>query len=108
MYSDNLKNIHEIVVNSPLQVKPQQSKGSPSQGDGLLRFLISVFVVAIGIGAILIRKWLKSSRNENLVSKTYRKITNGMTKTSAGDNEGLVHSAHPPAEKKTGAPISPT
>jgi hypothetical protein len=69
-YSDNLKNIHEIFVNSPLQVKPQQSKGSPSQGDGLLGFLIGVFVVAIGIGAILIRKWLKSSRNENLVSKT--------------------------------------
>ncbi len=106
-YSDNLKNIHEIVVNSPLQVKPQQSKGSPSQGDGLLGFLIGIFVVAIGIGAILIRKWLKSSRNENLVSKTYRKIPNGMTKTSAGDSEVLVHSAHPPAEKKTGAPISP-
>jgi hypothetical protein len=106
-YSDNLKNIHEIVVNSPLQVKPQQSKGSPSQGDGLLGFLIGVFVVAIGIGAILIRKWLKSSRNEDLVSKTCRKIANGMTKTSAGDSEGLVHSAHPPAETKTGAPISP-
>ena len=107
-YSDNLKNIHEIVVNSPLQVKPQQSKGSPSQGDGLLGFLIGIFVVAIGIGAILIRKWLKSSRNENLVSKTYRKIAKGMTKTSEGDSEGLVHSAHLPAEKKTGAPISPT
>jgi hypothetical protein len=106
-YSDNLKNIHEIVVNSPLQIKPQQSKGSPSQGDGLLGFLIGAVAIASGITVVFIRKWLKSSRNENLVSKTYKKIASRMTKTSAGESEGVIHNAHPPEEKKAGAPISP-
>ena len=105
-YSDNLKNIHEIVVNSPLQIKPQQSKVSPSQGDGLLGFLIGAVAIAIGIAVVFIRKWLKSGRNENLVSKKYKKIASRMTKTSAGDSEGVIHNAHPPEEKKAGAPIS--
>ncbi|MDQ6668499.1 MAG: hypothetical protein M3Y53_09775 [Thermoproteota archaeon] len=106
-YSDNLKNIHEIVVNSPLQIKPQQSKGFPSQGDVLLGFLIGAVAIAIGIAVIFIRKWLKSSRNENLVSKTYNKIASRMTKTSAGVSEGVIHNAQHPEEKKAGAPISP-
>jgi hypothetical protein len=107
-YSDNLKNIHEIVVNTPIQIKPQQSKGSPSQGEGLLGFLIGTVAIAIGIAMIFIRKWLKSSRSENFVSKTYKKISSRMTKRSAGDSEGVIHNAHPPEEKKAGAPISPT
>ena len=107
-YSDNLKNIHEIVVNTPIQIKPQQSKGSPSQGEGLLGFLIGAVAIAIGIAMIFIRKWLKSSRSENFVSKTYKKISSRMTKTSAEDSEGVIHHAHPPEEKKAGAPISPT
>ena len=107
-YSDNLKNIHEIVVNTPIQIKPQQSKGSPSQGEGLLGFVIGAVAIAIGIAMIFIRKWLKSSRSENFVSKTYKKISSRMTKTSAEDSEGVIHHAHPPEEKKAGAPISPT
>jgi hypothetical protein len=103
-----LKNIHEIVINTPIQIKPQQSKDSPSQGEGLLGFLIGAVAIAIGIAMIFIRKWLKSSRCENSVSKTYKKICNRMTKTSAGDSEGVIHNAHPPEEKKAGAPISPT
>jgi len=106
-YSDNLKNIHELVVNSPLQIKPQQSKVSPSQGDGLLGFLIGAVAIAIGIAVVFIRIWLKSGRYENLVSNTYKKIASRMTKTNAGDREGVIHNAHPPEEKKAGAPISP-
>ncbi|MDQ6865826.1 MAG: hypothetical protein M3044_18610, partial [Thermoproteota archaeon] len=106
-FSDNLKNIHEIVVNSPLQIKPQQSKVSPSQGDGLLGFLIGAVAIAIGIAVVFIRKWLKSGRYENLVSKTYKKIASRKTKTSAGDSEGVIYNAHSPEEKKAGAPISP-
>jgi hypothetical protein len=107
-YSDNLKNIHEIVVNTPIQITPQQSKDSPSQGEGLLGFLIGAVAIAIGIAMIFIRKWLKSSRSENFVSKTYKKISSRMTKRSAGDSEGVIHNALPPEEKKAGAPISPT
>ena len=107
-YSDNLKNSHEIVVNTPIQLKPQQSKGSPSQGEGLLGVVIGAVAIAIGIAMIFIRKWLKSSRSENFVSKTYKKISSRMTKASAGDNEGVIDHAHPPEEKKAGAPISLT
>jgi hypothetical protein len=101
-YSDNLKNIHELVVNSPLQIKPQQSKVSHSQGDSLLGFLIGAVAIAIGIAVVFIRKWLKSGRYE-----TYKKIASRMTKTSAGDSEGVIHNALPPEEKRAGAPISP-
>ena len=82
-YSDNLKNIHEIVVNSPLRIKPQQPEGSSNQVVELLGLIIGA--AAIGIAVIFIRKWLRSSRNENLVSKTYKKILNRTTRVEDRD-----------------------
>ena len=68
-YSDDLKNGHEIVVNSLLQIKPQPPRESSNQGVALFGFLIGA--AAIGIVAISIRRRFKFRRNENLVSKMY-------------------------------------
>jgi len=38
-YSDDLKTRHELVVNSPVQIKPQQPSGSSNQGGGIFAFL---------------------------------------------------------------------
>lgn len=104
-YSDSLKNIHEIVVNSPLQIKSQQPEGSSDQVVELFGTVIDA--AAIGLAVIFIRKWLRSSRDENLVSKTYQKILGRSTKRRVEEGEAVIHSAHPRDEKKTGAPISP-
>jgi hypothetical protein len=84
-YSDNLKNIHDVVVISPLQIKPQQPEGSSNQVVELLGFVIGA--ASIGIAAIYIRKRLRSSRNENFVSKTYKKILNRTTRTRVEERE---------------------
>jgi hypothetical protein len=103
-YSDNLKNIHEIVVISPLQIKPQQPERSSNQVVELLGFVIGVASIGVA-AAIYIRKWLRSSRNENLVSKAYKKILNRTTRTRVEDREAVIPSARPPDEKKVGAPF---
>ena len=71
---------------------------------GLFGFLIGA--AAIGISMGLIRKWLTSSRNENLVSKTYKNISSSMAKTSAADCGAVIHSATSPEGKNVGAPFS--
>jgi hypothetical protein len=38
-YSDDLKNSHEIVLNSPVLIQPQQPRGSSDHGGGILSFL---------------------------------------------------------------------
>jgi len=38
-YSDDLKNRHETVLNGPVQIQPQQPRGSSGQGGGILSFL---------------------------------------------------------------------
>jgi len=103
-YSDNLKNIHEIVVNSPLQIKPEQPEGSSSQVLELFGTLI--VAAAIGILLIFIRKWLKSSTNKNRISKIYRKVFSRTPKSRVEDGEAAVQSANLRHEKKAGAPIS--
>ena len=106
-YIDDLKNSHGVIVDSPLQIKPTQPEGTSNQGNDLFGFLIGAFVIAIGVAAIFIRKWLRSERNENLVSKTYKKILSRMTTRRIEGGEAVIHTAHPPDEKKAGAPFSP-
>jgi hypothetical protein len=38
-YSDDLKKSHDIVLNGPVQIKPQQPRGSSDQGGGIFSFL---------------------------------------------------------------------
>ncbi|HET7149144.1 MAG TPA: hypothetical protein VFI73_11670 [Candidatus Nitrosopolaris sp.] len=99
-YSDNLKNMHKIFVNSPVQIKPEQPEGSSIQVLKLFRFVI--VAAAIGIVLLFIRIWLKSSRNENRISKTYKQI---FTRTTVDDREAVIHTAHLRDEKNAGAPF---
>lgn len=101
-YIDDLKNSHEVIVDSPLQIKPTQPEGSSNQGNDLFAILIAAVFIAIGVAAIFIRKW--SERNENPVLKTYKKILSRMTTMRV---KAVIDSAHPPDEKKEGAPFSP-
>jgi hypothetical protein len=98
-----LKNSHDVIIDSPVQIKPIQPEGSFNQGNSLFAILIAAIIIAIGIVVILIRKWPRYDRNENPVSKTY-KILSRITTTTI---KGVVNSANPPDEKKEGAPFSP-
>ena len=91
-----------MIIDSPVQIKPIQPEGSFNQGNSLFAILIAAIIIAIGIAAILIRKWPRYERNENLVSKTYKLLSRITTKI-----KGVIGSAHPPDEKKEGAPFSP-
>jgi hypothetical protein len=101
-YYDDLKNSHDVIIDSPVQIKPIQPEGSFNQGNGLFAILIAAIIIAIGIAVIVIRKWPRYERNENLVSKTYKLLSRITTKI-----KGVIGSAHPPDEKKEGAPFSP-
>jgi hypothetical protein len=90
-YIDDLKNSHDLIVDSPLQIKPTQTEGSSNQGNDLLAILACG--AAIGIATIFIRKWLRSKGNENPISTTNDILSTGI--------------AHPPNGRKAGAPFSP-
>jgi hypothetical protein len=92
-YSDDLKNSHEIVVNSPVLLKTQQPRGSSNHGGGLFGFLgigggsqgrgglggsnsdffgipfplLLAIIAAIAIGAILFRR-RRRSKGANVIS----------------------------------------
>ena len=100
-YYDDLKNSHDVIIDSPVLIKPIQTDGTSNQGNGLFAILIVAIIIAIGIAAILVRKWPRFERNENPVSKTYKLLSRITTKT-----KGVIGSTHPPDEKKEGAPFS--
>jgi hypothetical protein len=96
-YIDDLKDSHDLIVDSPLQIKPTQMEGSSNQVNDLLAILVCG--VAIGIATIFIRKWLRSKGNENAISTTndvLSRITTGRAVTGI---------SHTPDEKKAGAPF---
>jgi hypothetical protein len=119
-YYDDLKDSHDLVIDSPLQIKPQSEVASKQDNnlililvaavvDNLILFLVAAVVIAIGIVSIFIAKWLRSEKNKNLVSKnckkvskTCKKIWNIMTTTRLKVITGGNHST----DQRKGAPFS--
>jgi len=91
-YYDDLKNSHDLVINSPVQINPVQPEETSDQGNGLLAILIAAIIIAIGIAVVLLRKWPEGSGLS--FSKIY-KLMSGSTTIPAPD------------EKREGAPFSP-
>jgi hypothetical protein len=100
-YIDDLKNSHDLIVDSPLQIKPTQMEGSSNQGNDLLAILACG--VAIGIATVFIIKWLRSKGNENPISTT----NDILSRITMGRVTPVISIASPPDEKKAGAPFSP-
>jgi hypothetical protein len=94
-YSDDLKNIHQIVLSNPVVIRPQQPVESHFQGGELYVILIGA-AAAVVFTMILIRERLKIIRKDTLVSK---KILENSNTT--------IHSPHPLDGKKVGAPFLP-
>ena len=92
-YYDDLKNSHDLVINSPVQINPIQPEETFDQGNGLLAILIAATIIAIGILVVLLRKW--PERSELSFSKIYKLMSRNTTKIP------------PPDEKREGAPFSP-
>jgi hypothetical protein len=89
-YYDDLKNSHDLIIDSPVQINPAQPEETSNQGNGLFAILIAAIIIAIGIAVIILKKW--PERNVVSVSK---KLFSSM------------ESAHPPDKKRQGAPFSP-
>jgi len=105
-YSDDLKNIHQIVLSNPVVIRPQQQPvESPFQGGGLYVILIGA-AAAVGFAMILIRGRLKSNRKDNFVSEKILEGIDHNGKKGIEDSNSLINSPHPLDEKKAGAPIS--
>jgi hypothetical protein len=90
-YYDDLKNSHDLIVDSPVQINPVLPEGTFNQGNSLFPILIAAIIIAVGIAVILLGKSHESFSTYKLLSRITRKI------------EG----AHPTDEKKEGAPFSP-
>jgi hypothetical protein len=99
-YYDDLKNSHNLIIDNPVQINPVQPEGTSNQGIDLFAILIAATIIAIGITVILLRKW--SERNGVSFSKRYMLLSRITTKINGGKE-----SAHPPNEKRDGAPFSP-
>jgi hypothetical protein len=99
-YYDDLKNSHDLIIDNPVQINPVQPEGTSNQGIDLFAILIAATIIAIGSAVILLRKW--PERNGVSFSKRYMLLSRINTKI----NGGKV-SAHPPNEKRDGAPFSP-
>ncbi|HXX97938.1 MAG TPA: hypothetical protein VEL11_12580 [Candidatus Bathyarchaeia archaeon] len=95
-YYDDLKNSHDLIINSPVQINAVQPEGTSNQGDGLFAILIAAIIISIGIAVILLRK--RPETNGLSFSKIYKLLSRNTTK---------MESAHPPDEKREGAPFSP-
>jgi hypothetical protein len=88
-FSDDLKNIHQIVLSNPVVIRPQQLIEPTFQGVELFVILLGA-AAAGGVTMILIRGRLKFNKKE------------------IEDGSALIHSLHPLDGKKAGAPISTT
>jgi hypothetical protein len=99
-YYDDLKNSHDLIIDSNIQINPVQPEGTSNQGIGLFAILIAAIIIAIGIAVILLRKW--PERNGASFSKRHELLSRITTKIKGGKE-----SANPPDEKRDGAPFSP-
>jgi hypothetical protein len=106
-YIDDLKNMHQIVLNNPIVIRPQQPAESPFQGGELYVILIGA-AAAVGFTMILIRGRLKFNRKDNLVSKEILEGIDHNGKKGIEDSNTLIHSPRTLDGKKAGAPISTT
>jgi hypothetical protein len=98
-YYDDLKNSHDLIIDSPVQINPVQPEETSNQGNGLFAILIAaIIIIAIGIAVILLRKW--PERNGLSISKTYRLLSRITAKI-----KGRIQST--PDKKREGAPFSP-
>jgi hypothetical protein len=95
-YYDDLKNSHDLIIDSPVQINPLEPEGTSNQGNGLFAILIAAIIVAIGIAFILLRKW--PERNPAF-SKT-RLLSRITTKIKGG-----IESVHAPDKKREASPI---
>jgi hypothetical protein len=89
-YYDDLKNSHDLILDSPVQINPVSPEGTSNQGNGLFAILIAALIITVGIAVILLGKWPESFSTYKLLSRITRKI------------EGTC----PPDEKRDGAPFS--
>jgi hypothetical protein len=89
-YYDDLKNSHDLIIDSPVRINPAQPEETSNQGNGLFAILIAAIIIAIGIAVIILKKW--PERNVVSVSK---KLLSSM------------ENAHLPDKKRQGAPFSP-
>jgi hypothetical protein len=85
-----------LIIDSPVQINPVQPEGTSNQGISLFAILIAAIIIAIVIAVILLRKW--PDRYAISFSKRYNLLSRITTK---------LESAHPPDEKREGAPFSP-
>jgi hypothetical protein len=92
-YYDDLKNSHDLVIDSPVQINPIQPEGTYNQGNSLFAILIAAITIAIGIAVTLLRNGPKYRVS---FSKRYNLLSRDTTK---------LESAHPPYEKREGAPF---
>jgi hypothetical protein len=73
-YYDDLKNRHDLIVDSPVQINPVLPEGTSNQGNGLFEILIAGIIIAVGIAVILLGKWPESFSTYKLLSRITRKI----------------------------------
>jgi hypothetical protein len=99
-YYDDLKNSHDLILDSNIQINPIQPEGTFNHGDGLFVILIAAIIIAIGIAIILLRKWFE--RNEVSFARRHELVSRITTKIKGGKERAL-----PPNEKREGAPFSP-
>jgi hypothetical protein len=72
-YSDGLKNIHQLILSSPLQIEPKQPQTSP-----WLAILIGLLVLALAAGIFMLLRLRKDQRSKFTVY--FRKLTSQRSK----------------------------
>jgi hypothetical protein len=92
-YYDDLKNSHDLIIDSPVQINPVEQE---SKGNGLFAILIPAIIIATCIAVMLFRKWLE--RNPPF-SKTQ------LLSTIATKTKGGIESVHTPDKKIDISPI---
>jgi hypothetical protein len=106
IYSDDLKNSHEVILNKTLEVKPQQSRsrGDHGSGNNILGIpfpivLIAIISAVVIVTLLLIRKRRRSKIDNLMISENGQENLNN---NDEEDIESLLDSSLGPDEKKKG------
>jgi hypothetical protein len=107
IYSDDLKNSHEIILNKTVEVKPQQSRsrGDHGSGNSILGIpfpivLIAIISAVVIVTLLLIRKRRRSKIDNLMISENGQENLNNNDEEE--DIESLLDSSLGPDEKKKG------
>jgi hypothetical protein len=107
IYSDDLKNSHEVILNKTLEVKPQQSRsrGDHGSGNSILGIpfpivLIAIISAVVIVTLLLIRKRRRSKIDNLMISENGQENLNNNDEEE--DIESLLDSYLGPGEKKKG------